>query len=76
MWIAFLWNNQTGEILYDNSGLDIKGIERGNKKLNSLLLSYASIEKDNIKGIFGVTKSYIDELVKLEMADIIGNRKF
>lgn len=76
MWMAFLWNNKTGEILYDNSDLHIENIENANKKLKSLLCSYSVIEKGEIKGIFGVSKSYIDELVKKEIGNIIRNRRF
>ncbi|MDR7855221.1 diguanylate cyclase [Tissierella sp.] len=76
MWAAFLWNNKTGEILYGSSDLHIVTIDSTVNNLKSLLSSYVVIEKGNIEGIFGVSKSYIDEIVKKEIGDIIRNRKF
>jgi len=76
MWIAFLWDNKTGEILYDSSNLHVETIESAAKNLKLLLSSYAIIEKDNIEGIFGVSKSYIDEIVKKKIGDAIRNRRY
>ena len=76
MWTALLWNNKTGEILYDSSKLNMKTIDDTKKNLKSLLSSYSVIEKGNIEGIFGVEKAYIDEIVKTDMADILRNREF
>lgn len=76
MWTALLWDNETGEILYSTSDLDIDTVESAVENLKSLLSSYAVIQKDTINGVFGVSKSYIDELVKNEMGDIIRNRQF
>lgn len=76
MWAAFLWNNETEEILYDSSDLHIETIEGTRKSLESLLSSYVVIEKGSIEGIFGVSKSYIDEIVKTEIGDTIRNRQF
>ena len=76
MWTAFLWDNKTGEVLYDSAGLHIKTIDSTVKDLKSLLSSHAVIEKGSIQGIFGVSKSYIDEIVKEEIGDTIRNREF
>jgi len=76
MWTALLWDNETGEILYSTPGLDVETVESTLENLKTLLSSYAVIEKDTISGIFGVSKSYIDDLVKNEMGDIIRNRQF
>ncbi len=76
MWTAFLWDNETGEILYSSSGLPTVTIEATVNNIKSLLSSYAVIEKGNIEGIFGVSRSYIDEIVKKEIEDIIRNRRF
>lgn len=76
MWTALLWDDKTGEILYSTSSVSTGPVENTVEKLKSLLSSYAVLEKGNIKGIFGVSKSYIDELVKNEMGNIIRNREF
>lgn len=76
MWTAFLWNNRTGEILYASSGIKITSIESIVSKLKSVLSNHVSIQKGNVEGIFGVSKSYIDEMVKNEIGDDIRNRKY
>lgn len=76
MWTAFLWDNKTGEILYDSSELNLETVDCTVEKLSSLLSSYAVIEKGSIEGIFGVSKSYIDEIVKEEIGDLIKSRNF
>lgn len=76
MWTAFLWDNKTGEVLYNSSELDGENIEVTKKDLKSLLVHHVVIEKDDIRGIFGVSKLYIDELVKKEIGEVIRNRKF
>lgn len=76
MWTAFLWNHETGEILYASPDLAFETIEEAITDLKANLSSYAKIGKNNITGIFGVSKAYIDNLVKEEMAQIIRSRKF
>lgn len=76
MWTAILWNDFTGEILYNSSQLNTDKIDRTVEELKGILSSYAEIEKNNIKGVFGVSKSYIDEIVKEEIGNVIRNRKF
>lgn len=76
MWTAFLWDNKTGKVLYDSSDLHIENIESTRMALESLLSSFVVIEKGSIEGIFGVSKSYIDEIVKTEIGDSIRNREF
>ena len=76
MWTAFLWNNETGEILYDSSELDMESIEATREALKTLLSHHVTIEKGNIQAIFGVSKLYIDELVKKEIGDVIRSREF
>lgn len=76
MWTTILWNDATGEILYNPSQLKTDKIDETVDELKTTLSSYGEIEKDNIKGIFGVSKYYIDETVKEEIGDIIRKRKF
>lgn len=76
MWTAFLWNNETKEILYGSPELEILTIEATISNLKLLLSNHVSIQKGNIEGIFGVSKSYIDEIVKNEVGDELRNRKF
>lgn len=76
MWTAFLWDNQTGEVLYSSPNISIETIESTVKNLEISLSSYNVIKKGNIEGIFGISRSYIDELVKVEIGNSIKNRKF
>lgn len=76
MWTAIIWDNSTGEILYNSSQLNLDSIDITVEELKKGLSSYAEIEKNNIKGIFGVSKAYIDETVKEEVGNIIRERKF
>lgn len=76
MWTVVLWDNGRDEILYKSSELNFETGENKETTLKPLLSSYALIEKDNIKGIFGVSESYIEEVVKKEIGDVLRNRKF
>lgn len=76
MWTVFLWNNETGEILYDPLNIYTGTIDSTINNIQPLLFTFAVIEKDNLKGVFGISKSYIDEIVKEEMGNVIRNRKF
>lgn len=76
MWTALLWNNKTGKILYGTANLNIKSTKDNVKDLKSLLSFHAVIEKGDIEGVFGVSKFYINELVKNEIGNVIRNREF
>lgn len=76
MWTAILWNDSTGEILYNSSRLNTDKIDRVLEELKGILSSYAEIEKNDIKGVFAVSKTYIYEIIKEEVGNIIRNRKF
>jgi diguanylate cyclase (GGDEF)-like protein len=76
MWTALLWDSKTGEILYDSYKMPKGTIGSTVESLESSMSSYAVIKKGSIEGRFGVSKSYIDELVKEEVADLIRSSKF
>lgn len=76
LWMPFLWNKETGEVLYDPLELHTESIDKTLESLNNLLSTYVEIEKGNIEGIFGVSKEYIDNIVKTEMGNVIRLRKF
>ncbi len=76
MWTAFMWNDETRQVLYTTPNVQFETIEVTSKKLKSDLSSYGEIKKNNIKAIFGVSKAYIDDLVKEEIAEVIQSRKF
>ena len=76
IYTSFLWDVETGEILYNSSEPNLENTEEYLKELKSSLSTFKEIKKDSIEGIFGVSKNYIDETVKEEIAEIIRNRKY
>lgn len=76
LWTPFLWNKETGEVLYDPLELHTESIDKTLESLKDLLSTYVVIEKDNIEGIFGVSKEYIDNIIKTEIGDVIRRRRF
>lgn len=75
MWTAFLWDDSSGKVLYDSSNLYRENLEESLENIKSLLSSVELINKGNIKGVFGVSKTYIDESVKQEVAEMLRGRK-
>lgn len=77
MWTALLWNDSTGEILYNSSNVDSVNLNHTiDELMDTTLSSYAQIEKGSIKGIFGVSNAYIEQRAKNEIGHIIRSRKF
>ncbi|NLB20587.1 MAG: diguanylate cyclase [Clostridium sp.] len=76
MWASFLYDRRTNEVLYDSSKIHSGDIDSTERTLKETLSSYVVIEKEHTRGVFGVSKFYIDELIKEEMGEIIRNRKF
>ena len=76
MWTAFLWNEKTGEVLYNSSETKFESIEKAEENFKKELTSYALVGKGDIQGAFGVSKLYIDEIVKKEMGNLIRMRSF
>lgn len=76
MWTAFLWDNETGEIIYDSTRLNNGEIEITVENLKNSLSSFATINKGNIEGIFGISKAYIDEIVKKDIEELIRRKEF
>lgn len=76
LWTPFLWNKQTGEVIYDPYEHYAISIDNTKESLKDLLSSYVVLEKGNIEAIFGVSKEYIDNAIKNEMGDLIRRRQF
>ncbi len=76
MWTALLWDDATKEIYYDSTGIKLSNFDNKIESMKQVLSSFVTIEKGNIKGLFGVSKSYIDEIVKYEISNLIRNRTF
>lgn len=76
LWTPFLWNKQTGEVIYDPYGYYSVSIDNTVKNLESLLSSYVVLEKGNTEAIFGVSRDYIDSTIQSEIGDLIRRRRF
>lgn len=76
IWTALLWDNERQRPLYATSDLQNETITGGIEDIKPSLGPYTVIKKGNIEGIFGVSKSYIDQLVKDEIEDIIKGKEF
>ncbi len=75
-WAVLLWNNSTEEVLYDPAGLHKEDINETLKQVKPLLSYYRVIVHGEVFGLIGVSRDYIDNKVKEEMADKIRNLKF
>lgn len=76
MWTAYLWDHSSSEVLYNSSELNINNIDSAKKSLESLLISYTTVKKGSIEGVFGIKKTYLDDLVKKEIENTIRKQKF
>lgn len=85
MWTALLWNENTNKILYtsltpdanqDAAAISSGSIESQIEAMKSGLISWAEIKKGDLRGIFGISTTYLDNSVKTEIADLIRSRKF
>lgn len=82
MWSALLWNDKTNQIIYSSSDLDTDStiskdsIDFLIDDIKTNVISYAEIEKGNLRGIFGVNAVYVDDLVKNKATKLIHNQKF
>ncbi|HBT19615.1 MAG TPA: diguanylate cyclase [Clostridiaceae bacterium] len=76
LWTALLWREDTGEILFQTKNLEKKTLHEATEEIGDVLSSVGTVEKGNLRGIFGVATSYIDGVVKEEIAHTIRTRTF
>ncbi len=75
-WTVLLWNNNTEEVLYDPARLHNGDISETLKRIKPLLSYYRVIVHGEVFGLIGVSRNYIDNKVKEEMADKIRKLRF
>lgn len=82
LWTVLFWNERTNQILYsspdlktDNS-LSQDSIELQANAIKANLASSAEIKKGDLRGVFGISYNYVDNLVKSKVADSIRSFKF
>ncbi len=75
-WTVLIWDKKENKMIYDTQNLAGDSWETTLKTIQSKLSSYRIIYHGDEAAVFGISKNYIDELVKLEVADRIKNLKF
>lgn len=76
LWTVLVWNNYYNKTIYDPNNLYEEKIDVTVEKIKDKMASYAIINHEDVSIIFGVSKEYIDENVKLEVIEKIRNFKF
>lgn len=76
LWTAVLINEDTDELLYASDHLKGDTPAQVEKELEETLLSKGDVRKGSLRGIFGVSKIYVENQVKEEVAASIRNRRF
>ncbi len=75
-WTVFLWNDQSGQVLYDPGKLLDQDIEGALEKVKPLLAHYRLVTFGELSCLFGVSRQDIDRVVKEEIGSRIRQRKF
>ncbi len=76
IWTVLIWDKKEDKVIYDTQNLAASSWADTLRSIQSDLSSYRLIEQGDHIAVFGISKSYIDKLVKLEIADRIRNLKF
>lgn len=75
-WTVLLWDNKENELLYDSKRIAGDTWETTLKNIEAGLSSYQIIIHGDMTAVFGVSQSYIDEVVKSDIADKIRSMEF
>ena len=76
VWTAILWDSSTGQVLYDSHDLFDGSISDSTENVIQDMAVYEEIEKNDIRGIYGISSAYIDDSVKKDVAEMIRSRSF
>lgn len=76
MWTVGFWDETTGKLLYSANIPEQGSIEPIRQLFKEDLSSYAEIGKGKVRGLFGISKTYVETEVKKDVADLIRGRKF
>ncbi|SFN26606.1 sensor domain-containing diguanylate cyclase [Proteiniclasticum ruminis] len=76
LWTAVLINEETDELLYASEHLEGDTPTEVVEELEETLLSKGEVRKGSLRGIFGVSITYVENQVKEEVAASIRNRRF
>lgn len=71
MWTAILWNDKTQQVYYRTANLDEASVAETIASLQKSLSSFVVVDKGDIRGMFGISHTYIEETAKKEIADVV-----
>lgn len=71
-----MWDNNSGEILFKSKDIGLENIDITHDEINSILVDYVTLKKDNIEGIIGVSYAFVEKEVKEEIGDLIRGYRF
>lgn len=75
-WTVLLINRKDGKVIYDSQGLVSDGWKPTMDSIKAKLSSYRIIEHGNETAIYGISKKYIDNLVKESVSEKVRTMKF
>ena len=78
-WTSILFDTNTNELLYSKSDLNLNSFDDTNDILNNSsdsLYIYKSLKYGDIEGLLGVSKDFIDNLIKNNVEEKVSNLKF
>lgn len=76
VWTSILWDNNSGEILFKSKDIGFEDMDNIHNMLNSMLIDYVTVKRDNIEGIIGVSYAFVEKQVKEEIGNLIRDYKF
>ncbi len=75
-WTVLLWNDKQNKVVYASKNLAGNSENVTLNTIKSGLSAYNVVTRGDETVVFGISKNYIDELVKSEMSDTIRHLKF
>jgi len=75
-WTILVWDNKQNKAISDSHNLAGTNWNATLNNIKTTLSSYQIINQGDETAVFGISKSYVDDLVKEDIADTIRNFKF
>lgn len=76
LWTVILWDNKENKVIYHSKNIAADSWNSALNNIKSDLAYYRIVTHGNESAVFGVSKKYLDDLVKSEISNKIRNLKF
>lgn len=76
LWTVLIWDKKANQVIYDQKLLGGESWEDTLANVKTTLSSYRLIKHGDNIAVFGISKKYINDVVKEEMSQTIRNLKF